>query len=117
MEVRKCDRCNKYVDKSDIPQIRGWGSERAMRIGTSIICMDLCPECFDDLKDFLVNGNKEETCCIDCKFFKDKEFYVDNTMNISAVAWGSCMNSQRNITSTNPHTEVPSWCPLKGDKE
>lgn len=32
-----------------------------------------------------------------------------------AVSFGSCINGQRNITSTNPHTEVPSWCPLKGD--
>jgi hypothetical protein len=112
----KCDRCGKYVDRDDIPQIRGWVSERAMRVGNSLIRMDLCPECFDALKDFLANGEKKDAC-IDCKFFSDKEFYADNTVTVCAVSFGSCIEAQRNITSTSPNTETPSWCPLKGDKD
>lgn len=63
------------------------------------------------------NVNKEKSC-IDCEFFSDKEYYADNTVTACVVSSGSCTKCQRNITSTSPHTEIPSWCPLKGeDKE
>lgn len=59
----------------------------------------------------------ETKACINCDHFSDREFYTDNTVTACAVSFGSCTKCQRNITSTSPHTEVPSWCPLKGDKE
>ena len=59
MDAKKCDRCGKYVDGDDVPQIRGWQSEGAMHVGTQLIKMDLCPECFDALMEFL-KGDKDE---------------------------------------------------------
>ncbi len=117
MEAHKCDRCGKYVDTSDIPQIRGWDSEITRTVGTPRISMELCPDCFNALREFLLNKKEMEDACINCEFFSDSEYYADNTVTACAVSWGSCTKCQRNIISTSPHTEVPSWCPLKGDKE
>lgn len=62
------------------------------------------------------NVNKEKSC-IDCEFFSDKEYYADNTVTVCDVAFGSCTKCQRNITSTDPYSEIPSWCPLKGESK
>lgn len=119
MNVCKCDRCGAYVDKNDIPIIHGYlNPENTKFSGESSykdIRMQLCYECYDKLLRFLKRDEKES--CIDCEFFSDSEYYADNTISVSAVAFGSCTKCQRNIISTSPNREVPSWCPLKGDKE
>ena len=52
MNVCKCDRCGKYVDKSVIPEIRGY-RDPTQFTPKSDIRMDLCPECYALLEDFL----------------------------------------------------------------
>lgn len=55
--------------------------------------------------------------CINCIFFDKYSYHIDNTVDISAVAVGSCGKCERNFTTSDPYNEVPSWCPMKGDKE
>lgn len=59
MKAYKCDRCGKYGDGDDVPEIRGWGSEKAKMIGRPTIIMDLCPECYEALQEFLEKGGKD----------------------------------------------------------
>lgn len=68
MEAHKCDRCGKYVDGNIMPEIRGWGSERAKVVGTPRISMELCPECFDALKKFLLLEDGDMEGCYSCKY-------------------------------------------------
>jgi hypothetical protein len=56
----------------------------------------------------------EVSSCSECEFFSDTQFYADNSI---LVSWGSCMKCQRNMTTTDPFQEIPTWCPLKGDKD
>lgn len=58
-EAMKCDRCGKYVDGSDIPTIRGWRTETARRVGSPMLKMDLCNECYETLEEFLVKGDED----------------------------------------------------------
>ena len=51
--------------------------------------------------------------CIDCEHFSDNEYYADNTMSVSVASFGSCSVCKKNITNTNPHYEIPEWCPKK----
>ncbi len=70
------------------------------------------------LQYFEIPVLKKDEKCIDCEYFSDKEYYADNSIFVSAVAFGSCTKCQRNITLTSPNTEAPSWCPIKkGDKD
>lgn len=60
--VCKCDRCKKYVDKRVIPYIEGYVDPSRPQISSSKdIKMDLCPECYMLLRDFLgYNDNTEK---------------------------------------------------------
>ena len=57
---------------------------------------------------------KKVNACSECEFFNDSRFYAYNSI---LVSWGSCMKCQRNMTTTNPYQETPTWCPLKGDED
>ena len=60
-----------------------------------------------------------ESCpdrCIDCKYFDERSYYAENTIAVSPVAVGSCKKCERNFVSSDPYNQVPSWCPLKGEK-
>lgn len=61
MKAHKCDRCGKYVDGDDMPEIRGWGTERDKMIGTPRIIMELCSECYEALQEFLAKGGVDES--------------------------------------------------------
>lgn len=50
--VCKCDRCGKYVDRTEIPYIRGNIDPNRCNPGKDIR-MDLCPECYWALREFL----------------------------------------------------------------
>lgn len=117
MEAMKCDRCGKYIDGGDIPAIRGWRSANARRGDMPTLKMDLCDACYKALEDFLENGNEKKDRCIDCENFNCKEYYADNTTEVSPIAWGSCTKCQRNFVTIDPYNQVPSWCPLKGDED
>lgn len=53
--VCKCDRCKKYVDKQIIPYIEGH-----IVPSNKDIKMDLCPECYMLLRDFLGYNDQTE---------------------------------------------------------
>ena len=61
-----------------------------------------------------LDDTEKVNACSECEFFSDSRFYADNSI---LVSWGSCMKCQRNMTTTNPYQETPSWCPLKGDED
>ena len=65
------------------------------------------------IKQKIDNLKKDRNKCIDCEYFSDKEYYADNSIFVSAVAFGSCAKCQRNFTSSDPYNEIPSWCPIK----
>lgn len=72
----------------------------------------------EGIYDFF-NENKDECSpnrCIGCKHFDDRLYYADNSINVSICAFGSCRKSERNIVSTDPYNQTPSWCPLKENK-
>lgn len=57
--VCKCDRCGKYVDRAVIPRIIG--SKNPDRcVPEKDIKMDLCPECYELLRNFLGYTNQTE---------------------------------------------------------
>ena len=63
--------------------------------------------------------NVKNSCpnrCIDCKYFDERSNYVDDSINVSACTVGSCKKRERNFVSSDPYNQVPSWCPLKGEK-
>lgn len=63
MNVCKCDRCGAYVDKVNIPVIRGlFNPESTELSGKSFpedVRMQLCYECYDKLLRFL-KGDEDE---------------------------------------------------------
>ena len=58
MNVCKCDRCGTYVDKKDIPVIRGYFNPESTRSFPEDVRMQLCYECYDKLLRFL-KGDEE----------------------------------------------------------
>lgn len=52
--VCKCDRCGKYVDEDVIPAIRGTDDHPTRVHPSHEIKMDLCPECYQSLREFLL---------------------------------------------------------------
>ena len=74
----------------------------------SRICKGFCDDFYSYADLEKVNS------CSECEFFSDSQFYADNSILVSL---GSCMKCQRNMTTTNPYQETPSWCPLKGDED
>ena len=51
--VCKCDRCGKYVDTQVVPRIEGRIDPLRVTRADDDIKMDLCPECYMLLRDFL----------------------------------------------------------------
>lgn len=53
MKVCKCDRCRKYIDKQVVPHIEGRSDPFSFVSSKDDIKIDLCPECYALLRDFL----------------------------------------------------------------
>ena len=53
MIVSKCDRCGVYIDKDIIPKIRGAIYPDAIAPNKEDIKMDICYECYYELRRFL----------------------------------------------------------------
>ncbi len=60
MTVCKCDRCGKYVDKEAVPRIQGLSDPLRLVHSKDDIKMDLCPECYMLLRDFLGYNDQTE---------------------------------------------------------
>ena len=58
--VCKCDRCGKYVDAQVIPHIRGRVDSNSSMNSKNDVYMDLCPECYMLLRNFLGYTNQTE---------------------------------------------------------
>lgn len=58
--VCKCDRCGKYVDIQVIPRIQGCIDPLRIARSNDDIKMDLCPECYALLRNFLGYNNQTE---------------------------------------------------------
>ena len=65
-----------------------------------------------DIFEQTLKAVEKVNSCSECEFFGDSRFYADNSIFVS---WGSCMKCQRNMTTTDPYQEIPTWCPLKGE--
>jgi len=63
MIVCKCDRCGTYIDKSDIPIIRGYFNPEDTKFSgkscSQDVNMQLCYRCYDKLLGFL-RGEEEK---------------------------------------------------------
>lgn len=64
MNVCKCDRCGAYVDKTDIPVIRGYFNPESTEFSgkgfPEDVRMQLCYECYDKLLRFL-KGDEDDS--------------------------------------------------------
>lgn len=58
--VSKCDRCGKYVDTQVIPRIQGCIDPLRIERSNDNIKMDLCPECYQSLREFLMLEDPDE---------------------------------------------------------
>ena len=58
--VCKCDRCRRYVDRQVIPYIQGRVDPLRQVASSKDIKMDLCPECYALLRDFLGYNDQTE---------------------------------------------------------
>lgn len=65
----------------------------------------------DKIKE--VNDTYKPTSCNRCAYFRCSLYYGDNTIVYDSKAFGCCMKCKRNMTSTDPYNEVPSWCPME----
>lgn len=70
----------------------------------------------EELSEKIFNAKEEESLpdrCVKCKYFDGHSYYTDNNINVSACIAGSCIKCRRNLVTSDPYNEVPSWCPLK----
>ena len=73
MEVMKCDRCGKIYMEGDGRNVKSIAIHKQdwdERYSRDPDFIDLCPECLDELVDFLANKEEKEvehTCCCDEK--------------------------------------------------
>ena len=68
-------------------------------------------------EETLKKQNKNTNRCIDCGHYDAHWLYTDDMRSISPLSLGSCEKCRRNFVSIDPYNQVPSWCPLKGEKE
>lgn len=87
-------------------------SDRTSRLIKSYI-IDQLDAVKSQLNSLMGEVEKPKSCS-ECKFFSNSSFYADNSIFVSQ---GSCMKCQRNMTTIDPHEEIPIWCPLKGDED
>lgn len=67
-------------------------------------------------EETLKKQNKNTNRCIDCGHYDAHWLYTDDMRSISPLSLGSCEKCRRNFVSIDPYNQVPSWCPLKGEK-
>lgn len=51
------------------------------------------------------------TRCIDCDQYIKETYYCDNQPIKMVISCGACKLAQKNICTSDPFNEIPSWCP------